>query len=327
MHIRFYRIDIQNDMLMFSYVGMPNMVDTLTRKIYFYKLELKKDNSTVNPESVFAYLSTLPFSEDGVYLPVSDGNMRSIYVDHHEYPIRCRLGTKRRNGLPLLEQEGETEPLLLPNGSGLYEPMHFVIFDNNIVGFEFNVYAPRPSGLKTYLQAKCQALVNEVELIPLVRTDFYQQLARMGEVRHFVLRVHRDAAIQMQDLNHSLYTAFGSLIDLTDSETIEVTLKRRRSRGCISLPFMDTLGNWLNRESVRAGVEAAKVYARDNISGEMREFDLLQEYIRSSKRVVTQDALHRCINTTEMYRAIVESHDELRREIDQILHRNDNGNH
>lgn len=179
---------------------MPNSVE---RKIFFYKLELKQNENPVQIPPIFNYLNSLPYSEDGRYLLTEDENFRSIYIDSFEFPLRARLGTKRRNDLPMIEINGATDYLTMPEGAGLLEPIHFVIFSDNIIGIEFNFYGPRPTSIRQYLLRKADAFIDEVTLTPIIRHDLSQLIERIGEVRVFSFKAHRDMTTRIRQLDEA----------------------------------------------------------------------------------------------------------------------------
>ena len=287
-------------------------------------MEIKKDGQTVQPEPIFSTISQMPFNENGRYLKLNDGNMWSMYVDSNGSPLKARIGTIRKKGLPMMERHGQTTPLTIPPDAGLYEPMHFMIFPNNVVGFEYNFYGPRPGSLKYYLPKKVSNLVDEVELIPLMRRDVHELLSRIGEVRVFRLKIHRDMGELLRELDDNLPDAIGAAKRASDAEYIEIVFRSQKySRHGINIPFLNRLASWLSRSDVRAAVDTLKIRARDEITESIEEFDLLQEYLLSVKQVVKQDEIHRSVNTNAMYTAIQEAYTELRSEINRII---DEGN-
>lgn len=300
------------------------MPDTIDRKIYFYKMEIKKNGHVVQPEPIFSTINQMSFNETGRYLKLNNGNMWSMYVDSIKSPLKARIGTIRKKGLPMMERHGQTSPLTIPSDAGLYEPMHFMIFPNNVVGFEYNFYGPRPGSIKYYLPKKVSNLVDEVELIPLMRKDVHKLLSRIGEVRVFRLKIHRDMGELLRELDDNLPDAIEAAKRASDAEYIEIVFRSKKySRHGINIPFLNRLASWLSRSDVRAAVDTLKIRARDEITESIEEFDLLQEYLLSVKQVVKQDEIHRSVNTNAMYAAIQEAYTELRSEIIRII---DEGN-
>jgi len=296
------------------------MPETIERKIYFYKIEMKNNGQIIQPEPIFSAINQMPFDENGRYLKLSNGNILSMYVDSATLPLKVRIGTIRKKGLPMMEIHRQTSPLTIPPDAGLYEPTHFIVFPNNIVGFEYNFYGPRPGSLKIYLSNIASHLVDEIELIPLMRRDIHELLSRVGEVKWFSMRVHRDMDQYLRELDDNLPDALSALKQTSDAEYIEIVLRSKRwSRGSIIIHFNNRLASWLSRLDVRAGVDAIKIRARDEITNRIEEFDLMQEYLLSIKQVVKQDDIHRSVSTNAMYASIQEAYRELRSEINRII--------
>jgi len=298
------------------------MTDTIIRKIHFYHIVPKRRERIIDPRLICNGVNNLEFNENGRYLSFGEGHLLSIYFDSLTYPIKGKLGTIRKKGLPLIEQRGHTNPLTIPSDAGLFEPMHFVLFDNNVVGFEFNFYGPRPGSLKTYLENKAENQIDDVELFPLMRSDVQDLISRIGEVRVFRFKAHRDIKQYLRDLDDNLFDAFDAIQRMGDAQQIEVVLRpESHSRESINVNFLNRLYSWITRQETRALTETLKITAFDLVTCRNREFDLLQEYIRSSKQVIKQDDYHRSVNSNAMYDAIIQSYQEVRGEIDEIVNR------
>jgi hypothetical protein len=296
---------------------MPDMTD---RKIYFHKIDLKKDDEPVSPLNVFNLIEGMPFTEQGRYLEINDERMWTMYIDHATFPIKGKIGTIRKKGLPLVERRGETSPLDIPSDAGLYEPMHFVIYENGVGGFEYNFYAPRPSSLKHYIKSKLDSSVDEIDMKPLMRRDVLEMLRNVDDIRCLTMSVHRDMGRYMKELDDNLPDAFNSIKEFSDAEEIELTLKSKKySRKSITLPSIKKFAKWIRKEEVRTGVNKLQINAMDGSTGKVTKFDLLQEYLLSTKQVVKQDDALRSVNSTAMYNAIEEAYSELKDEINQII--------
>jgi len=126
----------------------------------------------------------------------------------------------------------------------------------------------------------------------------------------------------LRDLDDNLYDAFEALKRSTDAETIEVTLRvERYSRHRINIPFFSRLAEWISRLDVRESIDALQIRGVDRETGRTQEFDLLQEFLVSKKKVARQDDIHRSVSTPAMYSAIEEAYHELRSEIDMLIGR------
>ena len=296
------------------------MVGTIEKKIYFYKMNLRNESKPVKFQEVFSHINSLPFDKTGRYLELYDGNARSMFVDRISSRVAFRIGTKRINGLPSVETHGETSLLEIPPDSGLFEPVHCIVFPHNVIGFESNYYGPKPNSLKNYILNKAQDIVDEVEMIPLVRTDIYELISQIGEIKLFKLGLHRDMEKQLKKYDPDLHTLFRTLKRVTDAEYLEIIVRAKRySRDTINIPLIGKIPNLLSKPEVRDGIDTCMVRAINKETEKVEPFDLLQQYILSTKRVTKQDEIHRSVNQIEMYHAIVEAYDELKFEIDNII--------
>jgi hypothetical protein len=295
-------------------------VPAVERRIYFYRISFTQNRQPTVPEPIFAHIARLPFEENGCYSACGDGNFWAMIVDSTAFPLKARIGTIRRTGLPLLEQRGRTYPLDIPPDSGLFEPMHFVIFPNRVAGFEYNFYGPRPQRAKYYLPEKAPDLVDDVDLELLMRRDVRDLVSRVGEIRILDVRVHRDNAELLRDLDSNLFDAIDAAKKSTDAENIEVTLRSTRySKRSIELPWWPRVKAWISRQGVREGLEEFRVRCRDLFTKEIVEFDLLEGLMVSTKRVLTQQENSKAVNSEAMYDAIQSAYDELLPEIRRII--------
>ena len=301
--------------------------NNIRRRIYFYRLICKKNNANVAPSTIFSHINTLSFTGAGRYLNLPEGRSLSMYIDTASIPIKIKMGTIRREGLPLVEHSGTTSPLVLPRDAGLYEPVHIMIFENNIMGFESNFYGPRPGVLTFYLPAKASSLVETVEVRALIRKDILNALSRIGEIKLFEMSVQRDMHQHLARLDGSLAKAFEEMKEFTDADTLEISLKTKPyAREGISISFFNNvqrLVDWLHQPGVKEGINQLKITGIDRETRGKIEFDLLQQYLISKKQMMLQDEVHRAVNSDSAYNAIIEAYRESRDEINEILANDD----
>ncbi len=202
------------------------MEDKIFRNISFYRLILKDQGKDVDPIKVFSYIDKLPFDEKGKYLYLRDGNWRLMHIRDidKKLPLKIIIGNTRRKDLPLLEKEGIPSKLLIDDNEGLYEPTHAIIFPNNVVGVESNFYGPKATSLPAYIKKKAFRIVHEVELIPLMRSDFLEYISRIGEVKLVELKVHRDMTKKFEEIDKSFYHFIKGLKDISTAEYIGISL-------------------------------------------------------------------------------------------------------
>lgn len=288
------------------------------RKIYFCKVEFLKNGSIVHPDRIFQYIDQLPYNSSGKYLPLKNGNERCLYVDESSIPIAARIGTRRKNDLPVVENAGTTRPVPLQNGEALLECTHFIIFQNNVMGIEYNQFAPRTGGLAGYLKEKASKLVDEVDVKYLMKKDLWEDLrkAKNGEILAFNLRVQKGAEDTFKDLSGNLKESFKKLVEaMPGSETIEIVVRAaKRSKRGFTLPFLDMIPSWISRPEVSSMVESAKLKII-NPDEEREEIDLLNKYIMSTKKVIKQREDLKSVDSHDMFAKIREAYSELEQQI------------
>jgi hypothetical protein len=290
---------------------------TAERKIYFYRARAKKDGAEVDPTTVLSSVNSLPPPQRRYNF--SDGNAISLQVDSPRAPWRVRIGKIRRTDLPLVERQDVVSPISLPEDTNLYEPSHFVLFQNRVIGFEFNIYGPRATALEYYIPEVVPEHCDEFEILPFIRRNITEMLGRVGEVRLFRFKAHRDMGQLLEELQPSLKDGIDALGRSTTAEYFDVTFKPEPySRESITLPFMDRLASWIQRAETRAGIDALKIEGVDS-QGRPLELDLLQQFVLSKKRVIKVDEVHRAVDTNAMHSAIIEAYHDLRAEIESML--------
>jgi len=274
----------------------------------------------VEPRDIFSYIDSLPFTNQGRYLPLGTGNSRSMYIDSVDVPMRIIIGTKRESGLPLMELDGDREPLDIPERGGLYEPMHFMIFPNNVIGFEYNSHGPRIGSLKKYLPEKAHQLVDKVELIPLMKSDVRNEISKMGNIRMFNLAIHKNMGDELNILEDNLIDGLNRTFQQDgSSEVMEIILRPKKySQKWITLNFLDRLPQFLN--NTREDIEVAKIRAENlDKDGLVEEFNLLSLFVSTRKNIDPIDEAHSVVLADSIFNQINEAYHELRDEINSII--------
>ena len=126
----------------------PKSPRKISRKIHFYRAllaGLDEDGSPTpfDPATALHHIDQLDFSPEGRYLDIGDTTL-CCWVRRADPPQKFRFGHIRRTGLPLVEiRGGRLDDLEIPDDSGLVEVIHVVVFENGIIGADFNFYGPR----------------------------------------------------------------------------------------------------------------------------------------------------------------------------------------
>lgn len=297
--------------------------NSIFRKIFFFRLICEKDDKDADLVKIFEYINKLPFNEHGRYLKFPSGDLLSMFVDSTKKPIKFRIGTIRKRGLPVIEKKGITNPLILAADEGLLEPVHVMIFDKNVIGFEFNFYGPRIGVLKNYLPQKTIDLIDNIDIRAMIRRDILQMLSRVGEIKVFSMSFQRDMDEYLKELDKNLIDAVKEIKKGTDAPYIDIVLKHEPySRKGIKISFLkdkNRVARWLSKPEVKEGLNKFKIKCKDIQTQNTVEFDLLQQYLLSKKFIEAKDDKHNVVDTESAYNAIISSYLELKKEIDSLI--------
>jgi len=297
---------------------MPNGI---SRIINFFRVNFTHRGVPINVEQLFTHIHELPYTEDGRFSQVGEGDFLSVSIDATENPIKFHFGIVRTKGLPLIEESGlPPHPFELAENAGFYEPMHVVLFDHGIAGAEYNHHAPRLPRLHEYLISKFPDRVDNVEVIPLIKPGVESEIARMGEIKVLKLKLNKDIVALSRGLDQNVFDALESMRSIHDQiEDFEIVLRAKPRHSFSWDSIKQNIPRWLNNSDVQTGVETFQMTAIDNDICAARKFDLLQNYIRTDKRVVQLNPRNRCVDSASMYSKIIEAYNELRPDIDRIM--------
>jgi len=266
-------------------------VDT-TRRIYFFEVIFfcldSEQNVLVeveNPIGIFQFIGTLPANysaNPNRYLDLEDGNDLLMQVDMVTADrVRGQFAVKRRTKLPPIEAAGQYRPLELDAEEGLAEIFHFVYFpDTNIMGTEFNYFAPRVNRMHDYLTQKASGLVNTVQFTPKLAGSVRDTLRRMGRVTLFKIGVHRDQIDILEEYNGDLHRALEALRDMdNNARELEVILKLGTRRRDLDLnrTLLNRLPGFLNNIINRQAISNLQARAYDERLGRTVLVDLLED--------------------------------------------------
>lgn len=303
--------------------------NTVRRKIHFFHLKLlelpggsKDFQKHLDTQRILSEIASFPFLGD---------HQQSRFLNHQNNDvsflndidatvakqIRGRFALSRRSALPNLETGGVLSPLNIPANSGLAEITHFIYFPNKeVIGIEFNFNGLRPTAMKNYLLEKSRNThkpFEYIELNPILNKDLDLQLQDMGELNLFSMEISRNDLAIVEELDRDLHSAFKSAADVSDAETVEVTLKKKKySRGGFPLPFSkEKIKELLSTGDNRQKINRLSTYAESKSDNSSKRFDLLEDKMIRSKKVTTIDPRSKAVDSTSMFSVIEEAYTEL----------------
>lgn len=308
---------------------MSSKVNTITRKIHFFHfdiLELEPGTNNFqehsNPIKVFSEIADLPFvgnhlkSRFKYYLNNDVCFLNDIKVQN--IGLKGRFALSRRSALPELESRGILKPLNIPADSGLAEITHFIYFtEKKILGVEFNFHGPRTNSFKNYLIEKSRNFhqpFEYIEALPILNQDLDLLLQDMGEISLLQMEIARNELSIIEELDRDLYSAFESAAKVSDAESVEIILRKKRySREGFSLPFSKRkLKEMLSFGDNRQKLNKLKANAESFIEETNKNFDLLEDKMITSKKVTSLGSRSRAVNSESMFEKIEEAYNELK---------------
>jgi hypothetical protein len=211
-------------------------------------------------------------------------------------------------------------PLPLAPDEGLYEPSHFVLFANGILGLERNFYGPTVSHMGHYLEALGRNIVDRVNFAVVPRTGAMERLRRLGGVRVLKIRVARDIAERTLLLDRSLRDAFDAAKNASEAEEIELILTSPKySRSVFGVSWLRNARRYLLDNEAREKTAEFLVRGEDSETGVMTDVDLLAEAVISKKLVPLTGERERSVVSERMYQAIREAYRESRDDLERVL--------
>lgn len=306
-----------------SYIPIPQkqnqMPNEINKVINFFRADFSKDGNPIDLSEFLSHASSLDYSVDGRYFQLDDETLLSSIITSTCFPCKAQIGYVRKGGLPQVERNGPPEPLPLPDDAGLYEPTHFVIFEEGYIGVEYNHFGPRISRLSSYFEQKFPDYFDHAALYPIIDHNLHNKVASMGEIKLFQLKINKDIIDLSKQLDDNLSDCFAALEAISDQiEDVEIILRPKR-RGSLGLDdLVRRIPSWFGNRHVVEGTSKFKIRAYDRSIGSDRTFDLLQDIMRYEVKVVKQDSRHKCVDCTSMYNAIIDAYSKLRPEILRI---------
>lgn len=297
------------------------MTDTIRRKLYFYRVHIGTQESgepiPFNAPSIFRALRQANLIANGcayISLPQTEDVLRCAVDDIENGQVRLRIGKIRRENLPKQEHNGTVTDLQLPVEAGLLEEAHIVFFENNIVGMEFNYYAPRINGLKSVVtELLPQYTFEDFQFRQLISEDVLARLNELGELTLFQLRVAPSFASQIQHLDSSLADAITAAANAGSTEEVEIILRRpARSRTEFLAQSLKSFCRAVVQSSeFYNNAKKFKISAQNPTTNKVESLDLLKDKLIVERDIAKSNSRSRAVISNEAYNAISMAHSEM----------------
>lgn len=296
------------------------------RSIFFYTLKGTNTFTGQNREDVDLIEVLKKIDE----LPHEDG-INGRYMRSGGYPelslqevffknnlCMGKIGFRRTDDLPYKENGGSEEPLVLSPGECLFEPSHFVLLKNKVLGIEYNHHGPKAGNLRTYIERKGFGNVSQVELAYLIKPDVMAKLKKFSTLTSIEIKVEQSGLQALSVLNDSLKKAAQSMLEIHSGvNTVEFTLNavpRKKDRGFKIGQFIKNLPKALSSDGSE-GISTLKVKGIDVEFAKTDEVNVLSDKIVSKKTVEIESIDHRYIDSADMYQKIIDAYKENKNDI------------
>lgn len=220
----------------------------------------------------------------------------------------------RRGNLPETEESGTFEDLQLAAERGLAESIHILLFDDSVIGSEYNHYGPRVTTLGRFLNERCD---QDIRIRPFIREDVISAILSMREIRRFRVKVTPHGAAELQQRGVALSEGLdvadvfraGKYADLTwASQPGDADFTQRVKRF-----FRGLRDSGVEPTTV---VEAAQVYGVTS-GDDLDDFDLLRDRVVIVEQIRRESPRHRTLDTEAAYAAIEAVHESLATDLAQ----------
>jgi hypothetical protein len=289
----------------------------IERKIHFYRADAGADDSgapvALDLEAIVAAVEQVPFGpESKRYWQQRGGDAIGLWTDSAGNLDRFSLAAVRRSSLPQSELNGTLAALNLGAGAGLHEPIHIRVFQNNIVGVEFNFYGPRPSRLPLYLRHVVSSSPKFV-LEALLNQDAQEKLSHYSELRMLEFYVRPSYAQEVREASKSFGKAIAALSETSKADVLGLILRpepnQRHSLGGKALRAVQKLAG---RSDLAENVLRFKAKGVNDQTGRVEVVDVLDDQLVSKQRIITVGATSRAVDPVAAYEAIGSAYQELR---------------
>ena len=299
----------------------PKSPRKISRKIHFYRAllaGLDEDGSPTpfDPATALHHIDQLDFSPEGRYLDIGDTTL-CCWVRRADPPQKFRFGHIRRTGLPLVEiRGGRLDDLEIPDDSGLVEVIHVVVFENGIIGADFNFYGPRVGRLGQYLNTTC-GLCDPVAFEPLVRPDVVAALRRLGTIRLFRLKIRSSFAPNIAVASEDLASVFEAAGRVGEAEEVDLVLApKKHSRGGRLWDGLSDIAQRLAGDpDLQEAASIFKVGGLRTDTGEPAEVDILRDLLVAEEQIMRHTKRGRSLDERSAYDAIIKAYTGLESEL------------
>lgn len=298
--------------------------NVISRKIHFYHADVGRDELgdpiPFDPSGALQHINNNlqfdPTDADSRYFPLDSGNSLCLWIDKATLRHRFRLGLIRRSGLPDLDDGGTLTDLPILQEQGLAELIHIVVFDNNIVGVDFNSHGPRLNRLSEYFLAKSGSPTLDVKFKHLLDPDVINRLDAVREIRLFHLEYSPKYADILVKAAPSMRDTLVASRIAGIAKKVAVILKFEKGTGESGLlGFAKTL---LKNKSLE-GVSTLKLRGVMDDTGAVELIDVLHDRLVAEVDIKLRSETGRALDEKSAYSSIEAAYGKLEKKLQRAV--------
>jgi hypothetical protein len=297
---------------------LPRAVEpTVERKIYVYDVDagFAGDEPVVfDPVPVLKHLEDQPYTLEGRYLDMGEGNVAFAITKSLEYPQKLIYVLSRRNNLPELERNGTMSPLPIPIDSGLGEKIH-VVFFGRYAAADFNFYGPRAGSLATYFALKAKGIGPKIRMQQLIKGEAVEDLKHIDGITLAHFKFHQSAMRLVERADESLAAAFRATIEASDADELELILRRKRKGGVtryLSGHVLKAIKDLAKHQETYEEFDRLVTVGVSKITAEKEEVDVLSDQLILRRKMVKMNKRSRAVQSESAFAEIESAFTEVR---------------
>lgn len=308
----------------------------IKRKIYFYGIGARENRSRLDGSKLKSLLSTVrkllakkKHSAVSKFEPAQGATDVIGHVYDSVFPCFGEIAYVRNSALPAVRNKvtAKIKPLKLGKNEDVYEPSHFLLTDDGILGLEYNFHAPRAGTLERHLN-EILALHKptkgtKLKVMPITKHTGLDPLGNIGNVRSFKVKVATNWAKLIAKRDSSMRDLFASA-HLTDGQYITVILDGGRkkqaslgddARSLIEKVYHAAGGDYKNLRTL-------EVKGR-TLDGRLDVLDLIEEHVMSEEDAITVEGNTKLISKASIRKALGNAYLKRKDELSQYAERRD----
>ncbi len=298
-------------------------MSTIPRKIYFYYLDVVEKKNDTSIPNVYNFFSEILQSERcSLHYPAEDCFVSITSQDTSL--TKGQIINSRKDDLPQLESSRELSPLRLENNQGLANVTHFVLFNTNVVGVEFNFYGPRISKLKNFLKLFYEDQYS-LEIRLMTSEDILEKIKKYGEIYSVDVQIRREVSHLMEKSDNPLFHIFKTIRQTTPADVLrfsgQIDKKKRDEKSFKTMIDPVLKKEYLDNPEFMDGMEIFKIKAKNKETDRIDDIDVLKDRLTETKAIKPIDTNHKAVDSNSMFNAIIEAYDDLKTEINKFIAR------